>query len=115
MSEYNAKNYTEQGGDVTHIHGRLVIEEDGEISGLPQATGLTPGIIKADAITRDADYSVEVKIDPDSGKLYVPAVPVAAPVSQSTATSVADLKNSFNCLLTSLKECGLMGEGGEKR
>ena len=112
---YNSKNYTEQGGEITRIHGTLAIEEDGNITGLPQASGLTPGIIKADAITRDADYSVEVKIDPESGKLYVPAVPVAAPVSESTATSVADLKNSFNCLLTSLKECGLMSEGGQKR
>ena len=24
MSEYNAKNYTEQGGDVTHIGGKLI-------------------------------------------------------------------------------------------
>ena len=24
---YNAKNYTEQGGNVTHIGGKLVIEE----------------------------------------------------------------------------------------
>lgn len=34
---YNAKNYTEQGGDVTHIGGRLVIDEGGSIEGLPVA------------------------------------------------------------------------------
>ena len=34
---YNAKNYTEQGGDVTHIGGKLVIEEGGSIEGLPSA------------------------------------------------------------------------------
>ena len=27
MSEYNAKNYTEQGGEVTHIGGKLVFDE----------------------------------------------------------------------------------------
>ena len=32
---YNAKNYTEQGGDVTHIGGTLVIEEGGSLTGLP--------------------------------------------------------------------------------
>lgn len=37
MSEYNAKNYTEQGGDVTHIGGKLVIEEGGSVEGLPSA------------------------------------------------------------------------------
>lgn len=30
---YNAKNYTEQGGDVTHIGGKLVIDEGGSIEG----------------------------------------------------------------------------------
>ena len=28
MSEYNAKNYTEQGGDITHIGGKLIMKED---------------------------------------------------------------------------------------
>lgn len=35
MSEYNAKNYTEQGGDVTHIGGTLIIEEGAMVEGLP--------------------------------------------------------------------------------
>ena len=26
MSEYNAKNYTEQGGEVTHIGGKIVYD-----------------------------------------------------------------------------------------
>lgn len=34
---YNAKNYTEQGGEVTHIGGRLVIEQGASIEGLPKA------------------------------------------------------------------------------
>ena len=32
---YNAKNYTEQGGDVTHIGGKLIVEEGGSVEGLP--------------------------------------------------------------------------------
>ncbi len=31
----NVKNYTDQGGDVTHIGGELVIEEGAQVSGLP--------------------------------------------------------------------------------
>lgn len=31
MAEYNAKNYTEQGGEKTHIGGELVIETGGKI------------------------------------------------------------------------------------
>ena len=34
---YNAKNYTEQGGEVTHIGGKLVIDERGSVEGLPIA------------------------------------------------------------------------------
>ena len=34
MSEYNAKNYTEQGGEVTHIGGKLIIEEGADVIGL---------------------------------------------------------------------------------
>ena len=33
MSEYNAKNYTEQGGEVTHIGGKLVFEDGGCLKG----------------------------------------------------------------------------------
>ena len=35
---YNVKNYTEQGGDVTHIGGRLVFEEGASVEGLPGST-----------------------------------------------------------------------------
>jgi hypothetical protein len=31
---YNAKNYTEQGGDITHIGGKLIIEEGASVEGL---------------------------------------------------------------------------------
>ena len=34
MSTHNTKNYTEQGGDVTHIGGKLIIEEGATVEGL---------------------------------------------------------------------------------
>ena len=34
---YNVKNYTEQGGDVIHIGGELVIDEDASVTGLPSS------------------------------------------------------------------------------
>jgi hypothetical protein len=37
MSEYSVKNYTEQNGEVTHIGGKLVIDEGGSVEGLPGA------------------------------------------------------------------------------
>jgi hypothetical protein len=32
------KNYTEQGGDVTHIGGKLVFDEGASVEGLPGST-----------------------------------------------------------------------------
>ena len=68
---YNAKNYTEQGGDITHIGGKLVFEEGASVEGLP---GSTPAENQAD----------------------------------STASTVAALKDDFNALLAKLKAAGLM-------
>ena len=68
MSEYNAKNYTEQGGDVTHIGGELIIEPGAILQGFPHAR-----------------YQAD-----------------------STATTVAGLKDDFNALLSKLKYGGLM-------
>lgn len=48
MSEYNAKNYTEQGGDVTHIGGKLIIEDGASVEGMPGTGGDLPGVTDAD-------------------------------------------------------------------
>ena len=65
---YNAKNYTEQGGERTVIGGALVFEEGATIEGFPGA----------------------------------------ANQADSTATTVATLKDDFNALLSKLKTAGLM-------
>ena len=70
---YNTKNYTEQGGDVTHIGGKLIIDEGGSIEGLPVAENQT----------------------------------------ESTASTVATLKEDFNALLEKLKDAGLMAPDEE--
>ena len=67
---YNTKNYTEQGGDVTHFGGKVIFEEGCEVEG----NSFTPAANQAD----------------------------------STATTVAALKDEFNTLLTKLKTAGLM-------
>lgn len=116
MSEYNAKNYTEQGGEVTHIGGKLIIEEGAEVTGLsgggssytlPTASAQTLGGVKAKA---RGSEPVEVTVDA-GGKLYVPKYPVIPKMEkqeESTASDVATLKNDFNSLLSKLKTAGLM-------
>lgn len=74
-SAYNALNYTEQGGDVTHIGGTLIIEEGAHVEALSLP----------------------------SGRLQYQ--------DDSTATTVAALRDDFNDLLMRLKQSGLMDEG----
>ena len=52
MSEYNAKNYTEQGGEKTVIGGTLEIQEGASVTGLP--SNFTPAAVQADSTATDA-------------------------------------------------------------
>lgn len=83
MSTYNAKNYTEQGGDRLVIGGELEIKEGATVKGLetgggeiPLATADTVGGIKA--APKAVNYNIPVDIDPNTGKLYARAVPNAS-------------------------------------
>lgn len=125
---YNAKNYTEQGGEKTVIGGEIVIDgkitvsEGGEFAGFTgvaeAATAETLGGVKAAA--RGEEDTVEVKIGTDN-KLYVPAYPTvpdeattetagivkkAANVAKITDNTVTAEK--FNALITALIEADLM-------
>ena len=77
MAEYNAKNYTEQGGEKTVIGGTLEIKEGASVTGLPSS--FTPAANQAD----------------------------------STATTIALLKDDLNALLSKLKTAGLMEADAE--
>ena len=113
MSEYNAKNYTEQGGEKTVIGGTLevlpgatiVADEGATVEGfggggeyvLPIATQNTLGGVKAGS-------SGPVRIDND-GVVYLTTAGCQA---ESEATDVEGLVSDFNALLAKLKTCGLM-------
>lgn len=115
MSEYNAKNYTEQGGERTVIGGTLEIKEGASVTGLTStaapASANALGGVKA--ASKGAGDTVEAKIGAD-GKLYVPTYPVvpeipaAANQADSTATDATGLVTDFNTLLAKLKAAGLM-------
>lgn len=51
---YNVKNYTEQGGEKTVIGGTLEIKEGGTLTGLPDATTTTKGVVKQAAAVAEA-------------------------------------------------------------
>ena len=67
---YVTKNYTEQGGDVTHFGGEVVFDEGCHFTGFPSAA-----------------YQAD-----------------------STASTIATLKDDFNALLAKLRTSGLMAQ-----
>ena len=73
------KNYTEPGGEVTHIGGQLVFDDGATVEGFPVASASKTGAVK-----------------------------MAANQADSSASSVADLKDDFNALLGKLKTAGIM-------
>ncbi|MBO4393411.1 MAG: Head fiber protein [Spirochaetales bacterium] len=82
---YNTKNYTEQGGEVTHFGGKVIFEDGSQVEGLPSptipdASTTTKGLVKQGAAVSDA-----------AGE-----APTAA---------------EFNALLASLRTAGVLATG----
>lgn len=100
---YNAKNYTEQGGEVTHIGGRLVIDEGGSVSGLPSAAIPVATASAVGGIKVGSGLSVT-----EEGVLSADGITPAGNQTASEAATVAALKDDLNGLLTKLKTAGLM-------
>jgi len=105
---YNAKNYTEQGGEVTHIGGSLVIDEGGSVSGLPSSAIPVATASAVGGIKVGSGLSVT-----EDGTLSADGITPAANQAASEATTVAGLKDDFNALLTKLKAAGLMTADSE--
>lgn len=126
---YNAKNYTEQGGEKTVIGGEIVINgkitvsDGGEIAGITGVAGAATDTVLGGvkAAEKGAGDTVEVKINTSTSKLYVPTYPVvpeeattetAGTVKQAAnvalAAGEAPTKAEFDALITALITAGLM-------
>lgn len=95
MSDYNAKNYTEQGGEVTHIGGVLEFGDGASISGFPGAenqAAVTGNQVKD---VKDAFNALLIGLKnagvmiPDDWNVSVLACPTPAsmPTSETAANS----------------------------
>lgn len=123
---YNTKNYAAHGGNEWVVGGKLTILEGATVTGITAtaaaASAEALGGVKAAA--KGEQDTIEVKIGTDS-KLYVPTYPetytlpgatadtlggvnLAANQADSTASTVAGLKDDLNSLLAKLKASGVM-------
>ncbi len=85
---YNCKNYTEQGGDVTHIGGKLIVEEGGSVEGLPASPKAEN---QADSTASDvaglkADFNSLLAKLKAAGLMEPDAVPDPDPTPESDPT-----------------------------
>lgn len=120
---YNAKNYTEQGGEKTVIGGTLEVLDGATVTGITgvaaTANATTLGGIKASP--KSTGDTVEVKINSTTSKLYVPTYPVVPGEATTEAAGIvrqaanvalaadeAPTKAEFDALITALIAAGLM-------
>ena len=111
---YNVKNYTEQGGDVTHFGGKVVFEEGSQVEGLPTptvpvASTQTLGGVKIGSglsITEEGVLSAGTPSIPDAGLETKGLVKqgVAVANCEGSYPSAQD----FNSLLISLRAAGII-------
>ena len=117
---YNAKNYTEQGGEVTHIGGKLVFEEGGSIAGFPGAANQEPVTGNQVKDVKDAFNALLIGLKnagimvPDSWNVSVLAcpTPAAMPTSETAANSGhatvtidgTEITITLNCKVSELAE-----------
>ena len=95
MSGYNAKNYTAQGGEVTHIGGVLEFGEGASLSGFPGADNLKPKTTNTAGDIRSDLNALIVKLKnaglmtPDAWNVSVLACPTsgAMPTDETAANS----------------------------
>ena len=110
MSEYNAKNYTEQGGDVTHIGGTLEFGEGAEVKNFPGGGYTLPSA----TITRLGGIKVgEGLLITEEGVLSVEGITPVPNMPNTNAATLSDLVINFNALLTAMKSVGIMASDPE--
>jgi len=108
---YNTKNYTEQGGEVTHFGGKVIFEEGSQVEGLPApelpvASDETLGGIKVGdglSVTEEGVLSTDIPdADPETKGLVKQGEAV------SDAAGDAPTSEEFNALLASLRAAGII-------
>ncbi len=106
---HNTKNFFAHGGNELVIGGKLTFLEGAEVENFPGESGGGSGYTLP---TASADTLGGVKIGSgltiSDGVLSVDGITPAAYQADSEATTIADLKGSFNALLAALRTAGFL-------
>ena len=110
MGDYNTKNYTEQGGEVTHFGGKVIFEDGCEVEGLSGGSGggseYTLPVASAETL---GGVKIGSGLSIADGVLSADGITPAAVVSAlENNAELADVVTAFNALLSALKTAGLV-------
>ena len=110
---YNTKNYTEQGGEVTHFGGKVIFEEGCEVEGgsftaVPTATKSQKGIVKVGDGLNVNSGTISVA---EASKTVAGGVLAVDDLEDCSATDVAGINTFINTyLLPGLRSAGILKE-----
>ncbi len=109
MSEYNAKNYTEQGGDTTHFGGKVIFEEGCEVEGLSGSGGSGEYTLPIASAETLGGVKVGAGLTITDGVLSADGITKAAnQAALENNAELSDVVTAINTLLSALKTAGIM-------
>ncbi len=131
MSKYNTKNYTEQGGEVTHIGGVLEFGDDATVENFPGAENMSAVTGSQVKDVKDALNELLIKLKnanimtPDQWNLSVLACPTpeAMPTTETASNSshaTVSIENNLitvtlNCVIEDLEDADHGSTWGEHK
>ena len=119
MSEYNTKNYTEQGGEKTVIGGILEFKEGAQVVNFPAQEGADLPVASADtlggikvgsnlSIDENGVLSADSQMPSAATTAAAGIVKMAENQTDSQGSNLLGLEADFNRLLQKLKAAGIM-------
>ena len=104
------KNYMAHGGDELVIGGKLTILEGATVEGLSGGGGGSSYTLPTATADTLGGVKVGTGLTITDGVLSATGVTPAAAQADSTASTIAALKEDFNALLAKLRTAGLLAE-----
>ena len=105
---YNTKNYMAHGGNELVIGGKLTFLEGAEVENFPGESGGGGYALPTASAGTLGGVKVGSGLTITDGVLSADGITPAAAQADSEATTIAQLKDSFNALLAALRTAGLM-------
>ncbi len=109
---HNTKNYMAHGGGELVIGGKLTFLDGAEVENFPGGGGGNYTLPTASASTLGG-VKVGSGLTITDGVLSADGITPAAAQADSTATTIAGLKDDFNTLLAALRTAGLLAAAAE--